>query len=88
MDDKFLHSFGNLCIITDSQNSKFGNLVPSAKYKQWEGIFNRQSLKLQMMAKITSKKDSGWGPEQIIELEKEILTRVNDFIESKSSEQR
>ena len=30
MDDQFLHSFGNLCIITDSQNSKFGNLVPSA----------------------------------------------------------
>jgi hypothetical protein len=88
MDDKFLHSFGNLCIITDSQNSKFGNLVPSAKYKQWEGIFNRQSLKLQMMAEITSKKDSGWSPEQITELEKEILTRVNDFIESKSSEQR
>ena len=59
IDDKFLHSFGNLCIITDSQNSKFGNLVPSAKYKQWEGIFNRQSLKLQMMAKITSKKIDG-----------------------------
>lgn len=87
IDDKFLHSFGNLCIITDSQNSKFGNLIPSAKYKQWEGIFNRQSLKLQMMAEITSKKDSGWGSKQIIELEKEILTGVNNFIESKSSEQ-
>lgn len=55
MDDQFLHSFGNLCIITDSQNSKFGNLVPSAKYKQWEGIFDRQSLKLQIMANITEK---------------------------------
>ena len=87
IDDKFLHSFGNLCIITDSQNSKFGNLIPSAKYKQWEGIFNRQSLKLQMMAEITSKKDFGWGSKQIIELEKEILTGVNNFIESKSSEQ-
>lgn len=87
IDDKFLHSFGNLCIITDSQNSKFGNLVPSAKYNQWQDIFYRQSLKLQMMAEITSKKDSGWGPEQITELEKEILTRVNDFIENKSSEQ-
>lgn len=85
---EFLHSFGNLCIITDSQNSKFGNLVPSAKYNQWQDIFYRQSLKLQIMAEITSKKDSGWGPEQITELEKEILTRVNDFIESKSSEQR
>ena len=87
MDDKFLHSFGNLCIITDSQNSKFGNLVPSAKYNQWQDIFYRQSLKLQMMAEITSKKDSGWGSKQIIELEKEILTMVNNFIESKSSEQ-
>ncbi|MGQ3449109.1 DUF262 domain-containing protein [Streptococcus pneumoniae] len=87
---EFLHSFGNLCIITDSQNSRFGNSYPEAKLEQWEreGIFHRQSLKLQMMAKITSKKDSGWGPKQITELEKEILTRVNDFIESKSSEQR
>ena len=40
IDDQILHSFGNLCIITDSQNSKFGNLVPSATYKQWEGIFH------------------------------------------------
>ena len=87
---EFLHSFGNLCIITDSQNSRFGNSYPEAKLKQWEkeDIFHRQSLKLQMMAEITSKKDSGWGPKQITELEKEILTRVNDFIESKSSEQR
>lgn len=88
IDDKFLHSLGNLCIITDSQNSKFGNLVPIAKYNQWQDIFYRQSLKLQMMAEITSKKDSGWGPKQITELEKEILTRVNHFIENKSSEQR
>ena len=85
MDDKFLHSFGNLCIITDSQNSKFGNLVPSAKYKQWEGIFSRQSLKLQIMAAITEK--DKWESEQIVGLEKEILTRINYFIESKSSEQ-
>ena len=86
---EFLHSFGNLCIITDSQNSRFGNSYPEAKLEQWEreGIFHRQSLKLQMMAKITSKKDSGWGPKQIIGLEKEILTRVNHFIENKTSEQ-
>ena len=86
---EFLHSFGNLCIITDSQNSRFGNSYPEAKLEQWEreGIFHRQSLKLQMMAKITSKKDDGWGLKQITELEKEILTRVNHFIENKTSEQ-
>lgn len=84
MDDQFLHSFGNLCIITDSQNSKFGNLVPSAKYKQWEGIFDRQSLKLQIMASITEK--TKWESDQIKGLEKEILPMVKKFIESKSQE--
>lgn len=82
MDDQFLHSFGNLCIITDSQNSKFGNLVPSAKYKQWEGIFDRQSLKLQIMASITEK--TKWESDQIKGLEKEILPMVKKIIESKS----
>ena len=82
IDDQFLHSFGNLCIITDSQNSKFGNLVPSAKYKQWEGIFDRQSLKLQIMANITEK--TKWESYQIKGLEKEILPMVKRFIESKS----
>ena len=82
---EFLHSFGNLCIITDSQNSKFGNSYPEAKLKQWEkeGIFHRQSLKLQMMAEITKQKDSGWEADQIRELENEILPMVNEFIESK-----
>ncbi|MBZ2040851.1 DUF262 domain-containing protein [Streptococcus sanguinis] len=81
MDDEFLHSFGNLCIITDSQNSKFGNLDPSAKYKQWEGIFSRQSLKLQIMAAITEK--TKWKSDQIEGLENEIVPMVNEFIGSK-----
>lgn len=81
IDDKFLHSFGNLCIITDSQNSKFGNLVPSAKYKQWEGIFDRQSLKLQMMADITVKNDK-WGICEIQSMEKEVERYVHDFCDS------
>lgn len=81
IDDKFLHSFGNLCIITDSQNSKFGNLVPSAKYKQWEEIFNRQSLKLQMMADVTVKNDK-WGICEIQFMEKEVERYVHDFCDS------
>lgn len=82
-----LHAFGNLCIITDNQNSRFGNSYPEAKLEQWEreGIFHRQSLKLQIMAAITEK--TKWKSDQIVGLEKEILTRVNHFIENKSSEQ-
>lgn len=79
--DEFLHSFGNLCVITDSQNSKFGNLVPSAKYNQWKGNFDRQSLKLQIMAHITQNKN--WSTDEMYQLEKEIQKLVEDFIKDK-----
>ena len=77
---EFLHSFGNLCIITDSQNSRFGNSYPEAKLEQWEreGIFHRQSLKLQMMAKITSK-NNRWDIGEIQSMEKEVERYVHDF---------
>lgn len=79
----FLHSFGNLCIITDSQNSRFGNSYPEAKLKQWEkeDIFHRQSLKLQMMAEITSKKNR-WDIDEIQSMEKEVERYVHDFCDS------
>ena len=80
---EFLHSFGNLCIITDSQNSRFGNSYPEAKLKQWEkeDIFHRQSLKLQMMAKITSKKNR-WDICEIQSMEKEVERYVQNFCNS------
>ena len=80
---EFLHSFGNLCIITDSQNSRFGNSYPEAKLEQWEreGIFRRQSLKLQMMAKITSKKNR-WDIGEIQSMEKEVERYVQNFCNS------
>ena len=80
---EFLHSFGNLCIITDSQNSRFGNSYPEAKLKQWEkeDIFHRQSLKLQMMAEITSKKNR-WDIGEIQSMEKEVARYVQNFCNS------
>ena len=80
---EFLHSFGNLCIITDSQNSRFGNSYPEAKLEQWEreGIFHRQSLKLQMMAEITSK-NNRWDICEIQSMEKEVERYVHDFCDS------
>ena len=80
---EFLHSFGNLCIITDRQNSRFGNSYPEAKLEQWkkEGIFPRQSLKLQMMAEITSKKNR-WDIGEIQSMEKEVERYVHNFCNS------
>ena len=80
---EFLHSFGNLCIITDSQNSKFGNSYPESKLSQWkrEDLFKRQSLKLQMMAEITSK-NNRWDICEIQSMEKEVERYVHNFCNS------
>jgi hypothetical protein len=52
MDDKHLHSFGNLCLVSNSMNSKFSNSLPAAKYHNF-GTDREQkktySIKLQNM---------------------------------------
>lgn len=83
LDNDDLHAIGNLCIITDSQNSKFGNLVPNAKLSSWQNIFPNQSLKLQMMAEITTRENK-WDKEEIQTLTKLVkgyLTKELDIFE-------
>ncbi|MBJ8349113.1 DUF262 domain-containing protein [Streptococcus zalophi] len=84
LEDEFLHSIGNLAIITDGQNSKFSNLSPQSKYNEWKRIFSRQSLKLQWMAKVTDKRTKeghDWNKKDISEfasiIEKEMIAFIN-----------
>lgn len=79
IDNENLHSIGNLCITTQSQNSKFSNLPPKSK-ASWKNDFSDQSLKLQWMKHITD--DSDWSETQIENMKSEIEKIVNDFIES------
>ena len=73
-----LHAIGNLGIITDGQNSRFGNEPPEGKLGSWKSIFDRQSLKLQIMAQMTESK--GWSSKEIQAHEVAIESLVNDFI--------
>ncbi|UOC11874.1 DUF262 domain-containing protein [Streptococcus equinus] len=82
LDDNYLHSVGNLCLITQSQNSKFSNSRPQAKAK-WKDDFSTQSLKLQWMKYITDKEQQ-WSKKQIDKMSKEVNQYVNDFIDSVS----
>lgn len=45
-------TFGNLCIISRSVNSKFSNLSPESKMKTFERMVQRGSLKLRIMGNI------------------------------------
>ncbi|MDV6298524.1 DUF262 domain-containing HNH endonuclease family protein [Dietzia maris] len=53
--------FGNLCLLTRSENSTRSNLMPKPKVGQFD--LSRQTLKFQIMAKIAEK--STWGEAEI-----------------------
>jgi hypothetical protein len=61
VDKEHLNRFGNLCLLTRSENSKRSNLNPTEKVQ----LFNidDQSLKFRIMAEIT--KSSGWDNKAI-----------------------
>ncbi len=63
---EYLNSFGNLCLISSSMNSKFSNNMPKAKYDNFgssEEMRSALSLKLQEMMK--SVNDGEWEKDQI-----------------------
>ena len=51
LDASIVDRFGNLCLMSRSENSKRSNLAPAAKINQYRS--ERQSLKFQLMAAIT-----------------------------------
>lgn len=66
LPSEYLNSFGNLCLISSSMNSKFSNNMPKAKYDNFgssEEMRSALSLKLQeMMERV---KDGEWEKYQI-----------------------
>ena len=52
IEPEFLHSFGNLCLVSNSMNSKFSNSLPAAKYSNFgtdSEVLSTYSVKLQNM---------------------------------------
>ncbi|MCI6475688.1 MAG: DUF262 domain-containing HNH endonuclease family protein [Mucispirillum sp.] len=78
-----LHCFGNLALVTVSGNSKFSNLYPEAKIKQYKDKdMIEQNPKLKIMASYT--KDGGeWTPEKAEEHQKEMFEILAKEINSK-----
>ena len=64
LDDKYLHSFGNLSIMSSSKNSRFTNNMPQAKQKNFNIDRASDSIKMQIMFKIT---EEDWQENQIVE---------------------
>lgn len=61
LPDELVDQFGNLCLMSRSENSRRSNLTPAAKVSQYKS--DQQSLKFQVMAHATTA--HGWAVEQI-----------------------
>ncbi|MDE6479482.1 MAG: DUF262 domain-containing HNH endonuclease family protein [Muribaculaceae bacterium] len=67
-------TFGNLCIISRSVNSKFSNLSPESKMKSYGKMVKKGSLKLRIMGDIIEKgSNDKWIKAQCYEHEKEMI---------------
>lgn len=71
--------FGNLCLMSRSENSKRSNLAPAAKVKQYRSEL--QSLKFQLMAATTDAE--GWDTDQILAHQREMLDYLDDAMRSR-----
>jgi len=52
---KDVDTFGNLCIVQSSINSKFSNLTPASKQDTYKEIINKGSIKLRIMCNMIPK---------------------------------
>ena len=75
-------TFGNLCIISRSVNSKFYNLSPESKMKSFERMVQKGSLKLPRMGEIIKTKSSNqdWRDRACQEHEKEMIRILEENI--------
>ena len=87
-DGPFLNSFGNLCLISTSMNSKFTNRLPAAKYAEYGASekIRGLSIKLQEMFNTVeynkARKDlkEVWFEDDIIKAEKKAISRLMKYL--------
>ena len=82
-DNNVLHSFGNLCLISHSKNSKLNNHLPSAKkdyYSKTETDGKIDSIKQHIM--MFNYDVNNWNEISINDHKIKMIDMINDFIDT------
>lgn len=85
LDDSVLHSFGNLCLISHSKNSKLSNINPAGKRDHFQAAINKRkidSLKLYMMIKLMG--DGSWEEAHIDSHQQAMVTLFEEDLNSQT----
>lgn len=89
LNDDVLHSFGNLCLISSSMNSKFSNNMPKAKLANFgldEEVRNGLSLKLLEMMDVVKEKGD-WSENEIKVFNEEAKQRFQEALSNLKEEE-
>ena len=75
VENESLHSFGNLCLISHSKNSRLSNYQPQQKQEHFEAsLANNQIDSLKLLAMIRLMKEKGrWQETEIAEHQEQML---------------
>jgi hypothetical protein len=74
-------TFGNLCIISRSVNSKFSNLSPESKMKSYKKMVQKGSLKLRIMGDIIEGSSSEtWRQSECAKHEEEMISLLCEAV--------
>lgn len=76
-----IDTFGNLCIISRSVNSKFSNLSPESKMKSYKKMVQKGSLKLRIMGDIIERGTSEtWRQSECAKHEEEMISLLCEAV--------
>ncbi|WP_075566566.1 GmrSD restriction endonuclease domain-containing protein [Ihuprevotella massiliensis] len=79
---EYLNSFGNLCLISSSMNSKFSNNMPKAKYDNFGSSKEmRSALSLKLQEMMERVKEGEWEKEQIKAHYEEARERIKNILD-------
>lgn len=78
LDNKDLHAFGNLVLLSVGENSSYGNEMPNVKFERFDNKLDRnktyESLKFKYMRDLARTKE--WNHESIKEHQKEMIQLI------------
>lgn len=83
-----IDTFGNLCIISRSVNSKFSNLSPESKMKSYKKMVQKGSLKLRIMGDIIEGSSSEtWRLSECAKHEEEMISLLCEAVQEAVEEE-
>ncbi len=86
LEENYLHSFGNLCLISSSKNSSLSNYMPTAKKQHYAAQQSIDSLKQYVM--MNEYKPENWSKKTIVDHSDKMISLIMNQFEADTGAQK